>query len=174
MSPMSKISTFLACCVLVAACGDAKQPAQGSAGAPAPTAGMAAPAWEPKSEPEKIVADVIKSWDQQIEVNCPCFVAMGAYPSVAQCVQLQHSRGDWGPCMSAVLAKHQTPETFEAFRCYANLMREQQICLGTMACDPMQRATCIRSPGECIGEQFGVLLEASAMCPDVALLGRQM
>lgn len=172
---MTKISTLcLASCVVIAACGDSKPATQGSAGAPAITAGMAAPVWEPKTEPERIVADVIKSFDHQVEVNCPCFVAMGAYPSVPQCVQWQHSREDWAPCLSGVLAKHNTPETLEAFRCYAKLMGEQQACLGAMPCDPMQRAMCIRSPGECVGEQFAILLEASATCPDVALLMRQM
>jgi hypothetical protein len=128
----------------------------------------------PKSALERLVDDLVVSHDQQVEANCPCFVAMGAYPSVEQCVQWQRSRADWAPCLSGFLAKHESPEVHEAFRCYVNIMQETQTCLGDKRCDPMQRAMCIRSPGECIGSQFQLVLDASAACPDVALLTRQM
>ncbi|HKU39073.1 MAG TPA: hypothetical protein VJR89_13020 [Polyangiales bacterium] len=119
-----------------------------------------------------VVADILEQSDRSLADNCPCYVEMGAYASVDECVMWQHSRDDWAPCVDSVLAKHADPDTLDAFRCMRELWANMLMCLREKPCDPVERAECGRSPLECLGGQGQLAVELATACPDVGLLSR--
>jgi hypothetical protein len=154
--------------LLMMSCGDDEgTPSDPHAAAPVEDASVST------KEIASVVTDVIGDYDRLLMNNCPCFVEMGAYASIDECVMWQSSREDWIPCLRGVLAKHRSPETLDAFRCMQDEVEAMTECLATKACDPMERAECDRNPIGCLAAQTEVGLEVATQCPDITLLPRE-
>ena len=121
---------------------------------------------------EAAVIAIVADYDDQVRVNCPCFVTMGAYKSVAECVGFEGSGPDWVSCATPVLAAHDTPEAREIFRCYGERTRAGTKCLAMTACDANERAKCPGGSLECFAGDTAIALELAMMCPDISLLPR--
>jgi len=119
------------------------------------------------------IAAFVNSGSAQLELNCPCFVDMGAYKSIDDCLMYQAPRKDWVSCGTRALAKYDSPETRGVFTCLADIVNESTACLKTKPCDPVERAECGASPLQCIGEHIDLGLALFMECPDLALLTRQ-
>lgn len=119
-----------------------------------------------------LASDFVQSLDQAYAESCPCYVSMGAYPSVEECLMWQQSRPDWIPCVRPILEKYSNSETLEALRCMRDRLEESRACLASKDCDPVARAECGGSPFECLSGHTEISLAIATTCPDTALLPR--
>ena len=120
-----------------------------------------------------LIASFVNEAGTQLEFNCPCFVQMGAYKSVDECMMWQGARPDWVPCSTDALTKFDTPETREVFRCLSNMVRDSTACLRSKPCDAVARAECGTSRLQCLAAHVDLGFELLKECPDIALLTRQ-
>lgn len=123
---------------------------------------------ESQNEIDALVTDFQGAFDRLALDNCPCFVEMGAYASIDECLRMHQPREDWTPCVRSILSKHQTPEVLDAFRCMSDATEATRACLATKACDPVERAECGHSPLECLGGLPELGLEIVQQCPEVS------
>ena len=170
---------MLACALLLplAACASEDPDAQMqgtalAAGTGASAAGSSAPV-APADNLMSAIQAFVDSGSEQLDFNCPCFVEMGAYKSVDECLMFQAPRKEWASCGSRALAKYDSAETRGVFTCLADIVRESTVCLKSKPCDPVARAECGASPLQCIGEHADLGLALFTECPDLALLTRQ-
>jgi hypothetical protein len=128
-----------------------------------------------EAEVESILTDLFSKFDSAVGQNCSCYVEMGAYSSVDECLMWQSSRPDWASCTASVVVAHPMWEGLEMFQCIVGALEENSQCLSTKPCDAEARAECGLDPLRCIGtdnaRSFG--LELSTACPDITLLPRQ-
>jgi hypothetical protein len=157
------VSTWL----LVMSCGDDDAtPSNARDAAPANDAIVSA------KEIGVVVTDAIGVYDQLLTDNCPCYVEMGAYDTVEECLMWQGSREAWIPCLRKALAMHQTPEALEMFRCMTDVAKVTMECLATKGCDPVERGECGPSPIQCVAGHTELALDLGTQCPDISLLPR--
>jgi hypothetical protein len=104
-----------------------------------------------------------------------CFVEMGAYSSLDECVMWQSSSDDWAPCVAGALAKQPAAGGLDFLVCLVDELEANTACLSTKACDAQARAECELEPLKCLDndETRTVALEISVQCPDITLLPRQ-
>lgn len=121
---------------------------------------------------ETSIKGVISDYDEQVRTNCPCFVQMGAYPSVEECVKWQGSGPDWVSCATQFLAAHNTPNARAIFSCYQEHTRAGTKCLAMTACDANERAKCPGASLECFQTDPSIGLMLATACPDISLLPR--
>jgi hypothetical protein len=159
----------------IAGCGDdaAPGPAQPQDAGDSDAQRDSSAASEAKGELEASVTGLFSEFDGQVRANCPCFVEMGAYASVDECLMWQGSREDWVPCTVSVLAKYDSPETREALNCVREQSKALAECVSTKSCDPTERAECAQSPLQCLMGLTEFALALGMECPDLTLLPRQ-
>jgi hypothetical protein len=160
-----QISAWLIASLSALACGSRQMESKPTDGGPGEDAQATA-----ETELALIVNDVLTQYHRALQINCPCFVQMGAYDSIETCAKWQASGPDWSNCASHVFAEHDTPETREAMRCFVRRIEQNADCLKTKPCDAQERAACDTSPLGCLlGEarEFGLAL--ANQCPSGAL-----
>jgi hypothetical protein len=133
-----------------------------AAGAPAPAA----------SEFETMVVELIAAYDRMLNVNCPCFVQMGAYTSFDECFAFGASNETWAPCAKDALRPFDSPETREILHCMLDQFNHNTECFAASDCDGDARALCGSSPLQCLGSNYQFGLELAMKCPDSFLLPR--
>ncbi|HKU40447.1 MAG TPA: hypothetical protein VJR89_19935 [Polyangiales bacterium] len=126
----------------------------------------------PAEEIKALVTGLIADYDLDLKANCGCYVQMGAYKSVDECIMWSASNDTWVPCASAVLIENDSPEVRAAFDCLHKQQRDSAACLKDRPCDASVRAECDQSPIQCVGDQLPVFLELGRRCPDISLLPR--
>lgn len=124
------------------------------------------------SDLQTAVKGVVADYDEQVRINCSCFVQMGAYTSVEECFKYQGSGPDWVPCATRFLAQYDTPDVHEVFRCYQEHTQAGTKCLAMTACDANERAKCPGASLECFQSNPSLGLMLAMACPDISLLPR--
>lgn len=126
-------------------------------------------------EVEAMLTNLFTTYNVAIEASCSCFVEMGAYSSVDECVMWQASRPDWVPCVASVVEAHPMSGGLEVFECIVSQLEENSKCLATKPCDPVARAECSLDALKCVGNESALsfALELGMACPDLTLLPRQ-
>jgi hypothetical protein len=119
-----------------------------------------------------LVTDVVSAYDRQVMTNCPCFVEMGAYGSVDECVQLLAPGPTWVSCATNALAAYDTPQGRMIMQCYLERTQALTDCLATMPCQADARASCGGVPLECATADPELTLMLAMACPDISLLPR--
>jgi hypothetical protein len=117
-----------------------------------------------------LASDTVDAYNRQVMTNCPCYVEMGAYKSVEECVSFTGSGPDWVRCAAGWLTTHDTPELRAQIQCYSDLLKSNNDCLMMAACDADERAKCDQSPLQCFAD--GAALPLAVECPDISLLPR--
>ena len=115
---------------------------------------------------------MIAAYDRMLKVNCPCFVQMGSYATVDECVAFGTPTDQWAPCAQDALRPFDSPETREVLRCMLEQFEHNTACYIAADCDVEARALCGASPLQCLGPNFQVGLELAMNCPDAFLLPR--
>jgi hypothetical protein len=166
---------WMASMIWSAACGDddAATADAGAADANQSDATVHDAAADTTVQLEARVRGVVDAYQEQSEVNCPCFVDMGAYESLEECEMWQGARSEWVDCATDALKDHDTPETRAMMQCYVDKMRAETACLATKACDSVERAECSETPVDCLREHLEDALMLAMSCPDLSLLPRQ-
>jgi hypothetical protein len=110
--------------------------------------------------------------DSATEQNCGCYVEMGAYASVEECVMWQASRPEWIPCTASFFAEH--PEGLEVLQCLIGELEQNSECLATKPRDAESRAECDLNPLACVDNEAAqtLTLALATRCPDISLLPR--
>ena len=126
-------------------------------------------------EVEAMLTGLFKNYDATIESSCSCYVEMGAYKSVDECVMWQASRPDWAPCVASVVAADPMSGGLELFECIVSQLEEASQCLATKPCDPVARAECGPDALKCLGNESALsfAVDLGMACPDLTLLPRQ-
>ena len=120
----------------------------------------------------ELVRSEIDLYDRRIRAGCPCLVASGAYPSVAECLRLGLSGPDWASCEARALANYDSPSTRDKSQCYFQYLAEAAMCTEAAACDKDKLASCGTPDLDCLASQNERLNLVIAACPDFGLLGR--
>ena len=115
---------------------------------------------------------MIAAYDRMLNVNCPCFVQMGAYATLDECFKLGGSNDTWAPCAKDALRPFDSPETREILRCIHEQFEQNTTCYVAANCDVDARALCGASPLQCLGSHYELGLELAMKCPDTFLLPR--
>lgn len=164
--------------LLLSACGDddarSSKPRDASvADAAAEGGDGSADAATSTAEIESKLTEVFSTLDRTIERNCGCYVEMGAYTSIDECLMWQASRPDWAPCTATVFERH--PEGLDVFQCLVGLLEKNAECLATKPCEAEARAECDLNALECLNNEAArtAALEVGTACPDISLLPRQ-
>jgi hypothetical protein len=176
--PKQRGRLIVAAWLLFSGCGDDDQNSPRRretelADAAAEGGDASADAAKPAGELESKLTDLFGELDRTTEQNCSCYVEMGAYSSVEECVMWQASRPEWAPCTASVLEEH--PEGLAVLQCVVEELRKNAECLATKPCDGEARAECDLNPIECVGNEDGqtLALALATRCPDISLLPRQ-
>jgi len=124
------------------------------------------------NEVRALVADTVDAYDRQFEIQCPCYVQLGAFESVESCMTLVGSGPDWVDCATEVLEENDSPEVRQEVRCSLEQTRAQSDCYEEAMCDLGMSAECQQIDLGCEERDNPLLLLVLERCPDLGLLSR--
>jgi hypothetical protein len=119
-----------------------------------------------------LAEQLVIEFDRSTTTHCECFVLIGAYASVDECVRLLGSGPDWAECGVKVLEDADGALDVEDPQCIIDDAAARADCLEAAKCDPSAVAACQEMREECAilpADLVNALLEA---CPDTGLLSR--
>lgn len=124
------------------------------------------------SEARTLVVDTVAAYDRQFEIQCPCYVQLGAFESVAACMMLVGSGPSWVDCATTVLEENDAPEVRQEVRCSLEQMHARNDCYEAAMCDPAMSVTCEEIDLGCGARDTALTSLVLERCPDLGLLSR--
>jgi hypothetical protein len=154
--------------VISAGCKSGDSHPRRSSAAHEPDAGTEADAAGPNDFAATLV-DLVREYDRQVSVNCPCYVEMGAYASTDDCVEAIGPGDDWVQCAAMAGSQYDSAELRASLRGLTDMFRAGTDCLSMTSCDAEARAACSSAVNlAALGGDFVVAL--ATKCPDITLI----